>query len=92
MIKKFYVDINELYNYASFLNKNVAVINSNINLISKANNQYQTLMKDNISVQVDLHLKKIKKVFDNFSLELNKLSKELKEDHALYTAYNSKLK
>lgn len=92
MIKEFYVDIDELNVYASFLNKSVMEISNHIVLISKANAQYQTLIKDNISTQVDFHIRRIKKVFENFDNELNLLSKQVKEDYALYSAYNSALK
>lgn len=92
MIKKFYVDINELNSYANFLGKCMNDVNNQVLIISKANNQYQTLIKDNISTQVGSHIVKLKKVFDDFTIELNAMSKNVKKDYELYQAYSKNLK
>lgn len=91
MIRRFYVDIDELYRYAQFLSNTINDVNKSILNISRANTQYQTSIQDNISPQVNLHIGKLKKVFNNFSNELNKLTKKVKEDHALFMAYNKKI-
>lgn len=67
-------------------------VNKQVVLISKANNQYQCVIKDNISPQVDAHIKKLKKAFDNFSVELDDMSKQTKKDFELYQAYLKGLK
>ena len=92
MNKRFYVDIAELNSYSNFLRKCMNEVNKQVELISKANNQYQSVIKDNISTQVDLHIKKLKKVFDNFSIELDNMSKQTKKDFELYQAYLKGLK
>ena len=92
MIKKFYVDIDELYKYARFLSNSIATINKDIATFSRANLQYQSVLKDKVSVQVNVHVNQLKKIFANFSQELDRLTKKVKQDHALYMEYNSKLK
>lgn len=91
MIKKFYVDINELNVYSSFLKKSVFDIQQNVMYISKENKKYQLSMKDNITIQVDMRIKNLEKLFDNFSNEIDKLSKQIKKDYELYMAYNKKM-
>ena len=92
MIKEFYVDINELNSYANFLGKCMNDVNNQVLIISKANNQYQALIKDNISAQVSSHIVKLKKVFDDFTIKLNAMSKNVKKDYELYQAYSKNLK
>lgn len=92
MIKKFYVDINHLNEYASFLGKCMTEVNRNEVLISRANNRYQSLLRDNISEQVEARIKTLKKIFDNFSIEIDKMSKNVKKDFELYQAYLKGLK
>lgn len=91
MIKKFYVDINELNVYSSFLKKSVFDIQQNVMYISKENKKYQLSMKDNITIQVDMRIKNLEKLFNNFSNEIDKLSKQIKKDYELYMAYNKKM-
>lgn len=92
MNKRFYVDIAELNSYSNFLRKCMNEVNKQTEIISKASNQYQSVVKDNISDQVNLHIKKLKKIFDNFSIELDNMSKQTKKDFELYQAYLKGLK
>lgn len=92
MNRKFYVDINALNSYATFLKSCVTNINHQITLINRANVKYQESIKDDISKQVGVHIVKLKKVFDNFTFEVNEMSKQVKKDNELYSAYLKNLK
>ena len=92
MNKKFYVNIDALNSYSTFLKGCVTNMNGLVVKISNANVKYQSQMKDDISHNVSLHVAKLKKVFDNFTFEVNEMSKNVKKDFELYSEYLKKLK
>ena len=91
MIKKFYVDINELDIYSKDLKKNVNEIQQSVSFISKENQKYQLSLQDNISTQVNMHIKNLEKIFNNFSNEIDSLSRQIKKDYELYMTYSKKI-
>ena len=91
MIKKFYVDINELDIYSKDLKKNVNEIQQSVSFISKENQKFQLSLQDNISTQVNMHIKNLEKIFNNFSNEIDSLSRQIKKDYELYMTYSKKI-
>lgn len=91
MIKKFYVDVKELDNYSRFLTKSINDINVRIDKVSRANNKYQSAIKDDIATAVDIRIKKMKRLFTNFELDVNELNKKIKEDYQTYLLYLKKI-
>ena len=91
MIKKFYVDINELEIYSKDLKKNVSEIQQSVSFILKENQKYQLSLQDNISNQVNMHIKNLEKIFNNFSNEIDSLSRQIKKDYELYMTYSKKI-
>ena len=92
MIKRFYVDINALNEYSKFLNMSMSNANSHLIAISKAHNNLQAVMQDDITRQVSERIGKQKKIFANFTVEVDTMSKNVKQDFELYQAYSKKLK
>ena len=90
MSSRFYINIDALNEYSKFLKKCIVDINKQVTDISKANNQYQMVCHDNVAPQVDLHIKKLKKVFDKFSLEIDKMSKNVQKDYEKFNRFNKK--
>lgn len=88
---RFYIDINALDEYSKFLKKCMVDINTQVALVNKANAQYQSICHDDVSPQVDMHIKTLKKVFDKFSIEVDNMSKKVKKDYEKLNAFNSKL-
>ena len=91
MIKKFYVDINELDIYSKDLKKNVNEIQQSVSFISKENQKYQLSLQNNISTQVNMHIKNLEKIFNNFSNEIDSLSRQIKKDYELSMTYSKKI-
>ena len=89
MASKFYINIDALNDYAKCLKQHVANINKQVVDISKANSKYQATTQDKVSAQVDIHIKKLKKIFSKFSLEVDKMSKEVKANYIKLNAFNS---
>ena len=92
MIPEFYVDIDALDAYAKYLNKSIDDMNNGLVKLNKANLKYQATLQDDISKGVALKIQHLKKILNNFSTELNKLTKKIKSDNAVYSAYLKELK
>jgi len=92
MNKEFYVDIDALRDYSRFLKNSVLGIQKNVSFIVKENLKYQMQLRDNTSKEVDVHINQLKKIFDDFSNEIDAISKNVNKEYELYLAYTKKIK
>lgn len=92
MISKFYVDIDQLNVYSNFLKKSMVDINQQITLISRAQHRFESSFKSKLNKPIGDHIRKLKKIFDNFSIEIDSMAKKVKEDYEKYQRFNNSLK
>ena len=60
--------------------------------IAKYNKLLRATLQDEVTAQVDKHILNLKKILNKFNVEVDIISKKVREDQILYARYNSKLK